>query len=188
MVHIYAYDVYGNNKCTPIEDTITVPEKDEPVVTPTPIVTPTPVVTPTKMPTVSSTPTKPSATKPAKTTSPTVTKKPNRPAATKTPTKAPTVKKPTKVKKVKLYRMKPAGMLVVWADKNVSSFQVQYALNRSFTKKRKSCFVDGITSYKVLKNLKRNKVYYVRVRAINKANGIKKYGAWSTVKKIRTRK
>lgn len=193
-VHIYAYDVYGNYKCTPVEEAITVPDKDEPivtpppVVTPTPVVTPSPIVTPTKMPTVSSTPTKPAATKPAKTTPPTVTKKPNRPAATKTPTKAPTVKKPTKVKKVKLFRLKQAGIFIVWADKKVSSFQVQYALNRSFTKKRKSCFVDGTQSYKVLDHLKKNKIYYVRVRAINKGNGIKKYGAWSAVKKIRTKK
>lgn len=66
-------------------------------------------------------------------------------------------------------------------------YQVQYALNRKFTKGKKSKIVTK-TSLKI-KKLKKKNTYYVRVREYKlKANGKKKYGAWSAVKKVKIKK
>ncbi|MCR5691848.1 MAG: hypothetical protein K6G62_06470 [Eubacterium sp.] len=66
-------------------------------------------------------------------------------------------------------------------------YQVQYALDRKFTKGKKSKIVTK-TSLKI-KKLKKKKTYYVRVRAYKlKTNGKKKYGAWSAVKKVKIKK
>ena len=59
-------------------------------------------------------------------------------------------------------------------------YQLQYALNKKF--KKKKSIQTKKTKY-TIKKLKKKKTYYIRVRAY-KMNGKKKvYGKWSTVKK-----
>ena len=64
-------------------------------------------------------------------------------------------------------------------------YQLQYALNKKF--KKKKSIQTKKTKY-TIKKLKKNKTYYIRVRAY-KMNGRKKvYGKWSTVKKVKIKK
>lgn len=98
------------------------------------------------------------------------------------------VKKPGKVTGVRVKRKKKK-LLVSWKRKlNVDGFQIQYALNKKFTKKKKSKFAGKSISKKYLSKLKKGKTYYVRVRAYRKlTNGGKKYGKWSKVKKCKVK-
>ena len=71
------------------------------------------------------------------------------------------------------------------AVKGAKGYQVQYAASRNF--KKKSSVSIKKTTY-TIKKLKKNKVYYVRVRAYD-TNGTKKtYGAWSKIRKVKVKK
>ena len=64
-------------------------------------------------------------------------------------------------------------------------YQLQYALNKKF--KKKKSIQTKKTKY-TIKKLKKKKTYYIRVRAY-KMNGKKKvYGKWSKVKKVKIKK
>ena len=109
----------------------------------------------------------------------------NQQPTTANPNTAAQVKKPTKVSKVKV-SVKKKKTTVSWKKvKGAKGYQVQYALNKKFTKKKKIKLVkkNKIT----IKGLKK-KVYYIRVRAYKKVNGKKVYGKWSKVKKVRIKK
>lgn len=99
------------------------------------------------------------------------------------------VKKPGKVTGLKVKNKKKNKIIVSWKWKtSVSGFQIQYAQNKKFTKKKKSKMVGGWTSLKIITKLKKGKTYYVRVRAYKKSSGKKIYGKWSKIKKIKIRK
>ena len=107
----------------------------------------------------------------------------------KTVKKSAKVSKPGKVTGLKVKNKKKKKMIVSWNWKvNVSGFQIQYAWNKKFTKKKKSKMVGKWTSKKTITKLKKGKTYYVRVRAYKKSSGKKIYGKWSKVKKIKIRK
>ena len=178
-----------------------------PDTTPTPTIspTPTPTVTPTAVPTK-----QPTATPTVKpTVGPTVipTLKPTiAPTATPTspPTKQSTVmpsitsgnksviakvsnKKTLPKVNLRVSKHKKGRKLVVrWnAVKDVKGYQLQYALNKKFKKKKS---VQTKKTKYTIKKLKKKKTYYIRVRAY-KMNGKKKvYGKWSTVKKVKIKK
>lgn len=97
-------------------------------------------------------------------------------------------KTPKKITKVKVKNSKKCKMVITWKWLSADGIQVQYAMNRSFTKKKKTISMDYATSFKTIKGLKKNKTYYVRVRAYNEKRGAKKYGKWSAVKKVKIRK
>ena len=167
--------------------------------TPTPIVTPTAV--PTKQPTATPT-AKPTAVPTAiPTLKPTI-------APTVTPT-SPTTKQSTVMTSItsgnksviakvsnkktlpkvnlRVSKHKKGRKLVVrWnAVKDVKGYQLQYALNKKFKKKKS---VQTKKTKYTIKKLKKKKTYYIRVRAY-KMNGKKKvYGKWSTVKKVKIKK
>ena len=64
-------------------------------------------------------------------------------------------------------------------------YQLQYALNKKFKKKKS---VQTKKTKYTIKKLKKKKTYYIRVRAY-KMNGRKKvYGKWSKVKKVKIKK
>lgn len=68
-----------------------------------------------------------------------------------------------------------------------SVYQLQCALNKKFTKGKKS-WVTKKTTY-TIKKLTEKKTYYIRVRAYEiKTDGEKKFGKWSVVKKIKIKK
>ena len=179
-----------------------------PNATPTPTIspTPTPTVTPTAVPTKqpTATPTvKPTAVPTAiptlkPTIAPTVT-----PTVTPTspPTKQSTVmpsitsgnksvtakvsnKKTLPKVNLRVSKHKKGRKLVVrWnAVKGTKGYQLQYAINKKF--KKKKSIQTKKTKY-TIKKLKKKKTYYIRVRAY-KMNGKKKvYGKWSKVKVVK---
>ena len=175
-----------------------------PAATPTPTIspTPTPTVTPTAVPTK-----QPTATPTAKPTAvPTAipTLKPTI-APTVTPTSPPTkqstvmpsitsgnksviakVSNKKTLPKVNLRvskHKKGRKLVVCWnAVKGAKGYQLQYALNKKF--KKKKSIQTKKTKY-TIKKLKKKKTYYIRVRAY-KMNGKKKvYGKWSKVKVVK---
>ena len=168
-----------------------------PVATPTPTPTLTPTLTPTATPTVKPTavPTAIPTLKP--TIAPTVT-------PTSPPTKQSTVmpsitsgnksviakvsnKKTLPKVNLRVSKHKKGRKLVVrWnAVKGTKGYQLQYAINKKF--KKKKSIQTKKTKY-TIKKLKKKKTYYIRVRAY-KMNGKKKvYGKWSRVKKVKIKK
>lgn len=68
--------------------------------------------------------------------------------------------------------------------KKADGYQISYADNKKFREAKKRS--TGKTNI-VLKKLKKNRKYYVRVRAYQKINGAKKYGTYSKVKVIAKR-
>ena len=105
------------------------------------------------------------------------------------------VKKNTKLKKtgkvtgLKVKNKKKKKIVVKWRKKtNVAGYQIQYALNKKFTKKKKSKWVGKKKSSKTISKLKKGKKYYIRVRAYRKKSGKKLYGKWSKVKKVKIKK
>ena len=146
---------------------------------------------------------------PAPTNTPNATQKPqatNRPQSTKKPqaTKKPssqaddsdynwsssdTSSDDVTVKKVTGVKVKKAAkksLIVTWRwFVSQDGFEVQYALNKSFTKKKKTKRYDLYAERVKLRGLKRKKTYYVRVRAFKKVGTKKVYGKWSITKKCK---
>lgn len=148
---------------------------------------------------------------PDPTNTPNATQKPqatNRPQSTKKPQ---TTKKPSSqtddsdynwsssdtssdnvtVKKVTGVKVKKAAkksLIVTWRwFVSQDGFEVQYALNKSFTKKKKTKRYDLYAERVKLRGLKRKKTYYVRVRAFKKVGTEKVYGKWSITKKCKVK-
>ena len=97
--------------------------------------------------------------------------------------------KKIKVGKVKIKsakNKKKQKLLLQWGKiKNAKGYQLQYAMNKKFKKKKS---VQTKKTKYTIKKLKKKKTYYIRVRAY-KMNGKKKvYGKWSTVKKVKIKK
>lgn len=93
--------------------------------------------------------------------------------------------KPSKVTGLAVKKDGKKKLWVSWTRKDASGYQVQYALNKKFTKSKKAKNTSSTSM--TLKKLKRKKIYYVRVRAYKKINGKKLYGAWSKVKKCKVK-
>ena len=117
-------------------------------------------------------------------TQPTTTEtKPATTAANKTTTKKVTVKKQTA--KVKAGKKK---VTVTWKkDKNVSGYQIKIATKKNF-KGAKTYTVKSYKTYKkVIKKLKSNKKYYVKVRAYKTVGKSKVYGAYSATRSCKVK-
>ena len=148
-----------------------------PTISPTPTPTVTPTAVPTKQPTVTPTavPTK----------QPTIT--PSNTSGNKSVTGKVSNKKTLPKVNLRMLKNKKGRKLVVrWNTvKGAKGYQLQYALNKKF--KKKKSIQTKKTKY-TIKKLKKKKTYYIRVRAY-KMNGKKKvYGKWSKVKKIKVKK
>ena len=107
-----------------------------------------------------------------------------KPAATTTATK-PAVKPVKKVTVKKQTAKVKAGkkkLTVTWKkDKNVSGYQIKIATKKNF-KGAKTYTVKSYKTYKkVIKKLKANKKYFVKVRAYKTVGKSKVYGAYSAV-------
>lgn len=142
-----------------------------PDATPTPTIspTPTPTVTPTAVPTKQ----------------PTVT--PSNTSGNKSVTGKVSNKKTLPKANLRMLKNKKGRKLVVrWNTvKGAKGYQLQYALNKKFKKKKS---VQTKKTKYTIKKLKKKKTYYIRVRAY-KMNGKKKvYGKWSKVKKVKVKK
>ena len=99
-----------------------------------------------------------------------------------------TVKKPAKVKITKAKNVKTKKLTVKWKKTSkAKGYQIQIASNKKFTKGKKTKTLSK-TTYS-FKKLKKNKYYYVRVRAyVYDSNHKKVYGSWSAVKKVKIKK
>lgn len=109
------------------------------------------------------------------------TEKTTKPATTKINIKVSTFKaKNVKGKKVKLTWKKA---------KNASGYQIMYAMNKKFTKSKKTVNIKKAkTTSKLIKNLKKKKTYYFKIRAYKNVSGKKNYGTWSKVKSVKIKK
>ena len=103
-----------------------------------------------------------------------------------TPSKTVKVKAPSKVKLTSAKNGKGKKFIVKWKKvTGAKGYQLQYAMNKKFKKKKS---VQTKKTKYTIKKLKKKKTYYIRVRAY-KMNGKKKvYGKWSTVKKVKIKK
>lgn len=81
---------------------------------------------------------------------------------------------------------KSKKMVVVFkAINHASGYQIQYALNKKFTRGSK---MKTVKKTKCTIGKLKKKTYYIRVRAYAKTEGAKTYGSWSAVKKIKIKK
>ncbi len=85
----------------------------------------------------------------------------------------------------KVSRTSGTTALVKWKkNAKATSYQIQYALNKAFTKGVKTKSVKKSLTKVTLKSLKK-KTYYVRVRCVVKNSNGTCYSAWSKAKKIK---
>ncbi|MBE5925204.1 MAG: hypothetical protein E7271_12230 [Lachnospiraceae bacterium] len=100
------------------------------------------------------------------------------------------VKTPSKVKIKSAKNNKKKTVTVKWKKINgVKEYEVQYALNKKFSKGKKTKVVKSSQKSSLsIKKLKKGKTYYVRVRAYALDGNKKVYGAWSSKKKITIKK
>lgn len=112
----------------------------------------------------------------------------NKPNSSNSTSNTTIVKKPKKVSSVKVKKTGKKKLKVSWKQiTGQDGYEVQYALNKSFTKSKKTKNYGRKTHDVTLKGLKSKKTYYVRVRAYKK-NGTKNvYGSWSVVKKTKVK-
>lgn len=97
----------------------------------------------------------------------------------------PKKKKPGKAKITKITNQKGKKLKLVWKKtKRAEGYEIVYAKNKKFTKGKKVLNIKSASKNKIIKKLKKNQTYYVRVRAYNIQNNKKQYGTWSKSKKV----
>ena len=97
------------------------------------------------------------------------------------------VPKPTNITKV---AAKAKGFQVAWKKQpeSTTGYQIQYSMNKKFTKKAtkvKTVKKSSATKLSV-KKLKAKKKYYVRIRTYKTAKGKNYYSNWSKTKTVKT--
>ena len=97
--------------------------------------------------------------------------------------------KPKPVSISKLQSKSRRKLTVKWKKRSgVSGYQLQYALNKKFTKGKKTKKVSGYKKTSLtLKKLKSRKTYFVRIRTYKKVNGKIYYSSWSKARKVRVK-
>lgn len=122
--------------------------------------------------------------------------KANEPSTTKasstSTTKAASKSKSKKPKKTSISKIKSQkkGFKVTWKKvSNAKGYQVKYSTSKKFTKKtsKTATVKKATTTSKTVKDLKKKKTYYVKVRSYKTVNGKKVYSDWSKVKKVKTK-
>lgn len=71
---------------------------------------------------------------------------------------------------------------------NASGYQIQYAANSRFSGEKTVTVKKGATTDKTITKLKKNKSYFVRVRAYRTFSGNKTYSPWSKSKTVKIKK
>ena len=94
--------------------------------------------------------------------------------------------------KIKAIYPRPRGFAVEWAavKKQVTGYQIQYSLDKRFSKKtRKTVTVtDKTRKVKAVSGLAKKKKYFVRLRTYKSVKGKRYYSYWSAVKSFTTGK
>ncbi len=133
---------------------------------------------------------KPAADKPATETpaGETTTKTPETTVKTATNVVTSEVKKPAKVTGVKVKKNGKKKIKVTWKKvQNAKGYQIQYATNKKLKKATTVKVKKASITSRVIKKLKSNKTYYVRVRAYTTKSGEELYGSWSAKKSIKVK-
>lgn len=95
----------------------------------------------------------------------------------------------TKPKKAKISKLKATAknkLTVNWKKiANSNGYMIQYSTNSKFKNAKKIQIKNKKTISKVIKSLKRNKKYYIRIRAYRQVDGKKIYGDYCKTKKIK---
>ena len=92
--------------------------------------------------------------------------------------------------KTKMKKQASAGKLTWQKQTGVTKYEILYSTSKSFAKsKTKTKTVKGSLTKTTLKNLKKGKTYYVKIRALTETTDTREYkrtmtGAWSAVYKI----
>ena len=86
-------------------------------------------------------------------------------------------------------KAKKNSLVVTWKPmNNADGYEIQVATDKKFKKNKKSVIINKKNAKKkTIKNLKKNKKYFVRVRAYKIVDGKKVYGKWSKIKSIKTK-
>lgn len=122
--------------------------------------------------------------------------KANEPSTTKasstSTTKAASKSKSKKPKKTSISKIKAQkkGFKVTWKKvSNAKGYQIKYSTSKKFTKKtsKTATVKKATTTSKTVKDLKKKKTYYVKVRSYKTVNAKKVYSDWSNVKKVKTK-
>ena len=92
-----------------------------------------------------------------------------------------------KVKVNKLTSPKTKTIKLKWIkNKQVDGYQIQFAMNKKFTKSVKKYNVKKAkTTSKIVGKLKKGKTYYARVRGYKKKGSKIYYGSWSKILKVK---
>ena len=70
---------------------------------------------------------------------------------------------------------------------NITGYQVQYSLKKSFASKKTVTVTKVATTKAVIRKLKSKKTYYVRIRTYKTVKGKKYYSAWSKAKAVKVK-
>ena len=71
--------------------------------------------------------------------------------------------------------------------KEVSGYEIQYALKKDFKGAKKTVIKSAKTTSKEIKKLKSKKTYYVHIRTYKTVKGKKFYSDWSATKKVKVK-
>jgi len=96
------------------------------------------------------------------------------------------VDKPAKVKELTYTKVKKRVIKLTWKKvKDADGYRIKYSTNR----KLKNSKIKTTTKKKIkIKNLKKGRTYYIKVRAYKVVNGDKLYGKWSKKLKVKIAK
>lgn len=94
---------------------------------------------------------------------------------------------PKRAAKVHLKSQKPGTVKITWKkDSQADGYQIQYARNAKFTKKKKSLVIAKKSSgSRKISKLAKGKKYYARIRSYKVIDGKKRYGTWSKISKVK---
>lgn len=93
---------------------------------------------------------------------------------------------PKQVTGIKIKSTAPGTLTLVWkSTKDITGYEITYAADKKFTKDKKTVIIKNskIVS-KSIQKMKKDNIYYARVRAYKTSGKEKIYGAYSAVKKI----
>ena len=91
---------------------------------------------------------------------------------------------PKATSKLKLSKGKKKFKVKVKKVSGAKGYQIRYSLKKSFAT---DYFKTTTKTSKTIKTKKSKKYYYVQVRSYKKVKGVKCYGSWSSIKKVKTK-
>ncbi|MCR5776375.1 MAG: InlB B-repeat-containing protein, partial [Lachnospiraceae bacterium] len=85
---------------------------------------------------------------------------------------------------------KKGAIKVIWKkQKGIDGYEIGYCLNKKFNKNEEIVTISkASTKNKTIKNLERNKKYYVRIRTFKGSGKKRVYSKWSGIKNVKTKK